>query len=50
MNKLILAALIAGITQAQSAGSYNETATTELFGMAGMTIAGTDNTAASWEK
>jgi len=39
MNKLLLAAIVAGITQAESAGS-----STELFGMAGMTIAGPDNT------
>lgn len=40
MNKLLLAAIVAGITQAESAGS-----STELFGMpAGMTIAGPDDT------
>jgi len=35
MNKLLLAAIVAGITQAESAGS-----STELFGMADMTITG----------
>jgi hypothetical protein len=39
MNKLLLAAIVAGITQAESAGS-----STEPFAMPGMTIAGPDNT------
>ena len=46
MNKLLLAAIVAGITQAESAGSSTELG----FGMADMTISGTDNSVASWNK
>ena len=47
MNKLLLAAIVAGITQAESAGSPTELST---FGMADMSIGGKDITDTSWAK